>query len=407
MGRAHQGEGTGRGGQLSCLLGAFVVSARLSARDRQDGWPACLPDPPRGWSPAVVAALSPPLILWGLFCAGMVIRSGVDSQEAVSAEGYAAALVPVRDDGRGGAADRDGPNDPLVPARSSCRPGSSCRALYVLIWMFNGKRSHSLIGVLATVCAFYISRLKRPSWPVLCQPPDLPASLVVAIAIGWRDNHRLRAVVHGIRSITSATSRSARSSRASTSAQTKTTRRTQSYETTEYGGFLLMMDTVPDKSGYDYGAELHPRLSTFIPRIIWPSKPLYGRASGSAPGSPARSWNATKTSPARRSESWGPLSSTAARSARWSCWHASPCCCARHTNISALYADVPWVQFWWSITFYNAWFMVVGDDPLAWFYYNWGFSTFPLVIVVMWWANQVLAPNAARAGVDNGPWRSI
>ena len=27
------------------------------------------------------------------------------------------------------------------------------RSVYVLIWMFNGKRSHSLIGVLATVCA--------------------------------------------------------------------------------------------------------------------------------------------------------------------------------------------------------------------------------------------------------------
>ena len=33
--------------------------------------------------------------------------------------------------------------------------------------MFNGKRSHSLIGLLATVCALYLTRLKRPSWPVL------------------------------------------------------------------------------------------------------------------------------------------------------------------------------------------------------------------------------------------------
>ena len=38
-----------------------------------------------------------------------------------------------------------------------------------------------------------------------------------------------------------------------------------------------------------------------------------------------------------------------------------------------LYPDVPWVQFWWAITYYNAWFMVVNDDPLVWFYYNWGF----------------------------------
>ena len=30
------------------------------------------------------------------------------------------------------------------------------------------------------------------------------------------------------------------------------------YETEEYGGFLLMMDTVPEKSDYDYGTQLHP-----------------------------------------------------------------------------------------------------------------------------------------------------
>ena len=52
-----------------------------------------------------------------------------------------------------------------------------------------------------------------------------------------------------------------------------------------------------------------------------------------------------------------------------------------------LHADSPWVQFWWAITYYNAWFMVVNDDPLVWFYYNWGFSTFP-IIVFMWWANR-------------------
>ena len=48
---------------------------------------AACPRPPRGWSPAVVSAISPPLILWGLFCAGMVLRSGADTQETVSAEG--------------------------------------------------------------------------------------------------------------------------------------------------------------------------------------------------------------------------------------------------------------------------------------------------------------------------------
>ena len=46
-----------------------------------------------------------------------------------------------------------------------------------------------------------------------------------------------------------------------------------------------------------------------------------------------------------------------------------------------LHADVPWVQVWWAITFYNAWFMVVNDDPMVWFYYNWGFTTLPIVVL--------------------------
>ena len=50
-------------------------------------------------------------------------------------------------------------------------------------------------------------------------------------------------------------------------------------------------------------------------------------------------------------------------------------CSAPATSTSALYADVPWVQFWWAITYYNAWFMVVNDDPMVWFYYNWGFTS--------------------------------
>ena len=50
-----------------------------------------------------------------------------------------------------------------------------------------------------------------------------------------------------------------------------------SKETEEYGGFLLMMDTVPERSDYDYGASYLRLFSTYIPRIVWPNKPLYGR----------------------------------------------------------------------------------------------------------------------------------
>src|SRR6185312_3717526 len=64
-------------------------------------------------------------------------------------------------------------------------PGLMASVFYVLIWMFNGKRSHSLIGVLVMMCAWYVTRQKRPSWPILLLTA-FAGSLVVAIAITWR-----------------------------------------------------------------------------------------------------------------------------------------------------------------------------------------------------------------------------
>ena len=118
-----------------------------------------LPQPPRGWSPPLIAVLSPPLIVWGLFCAGLTIRGGDHAAETMSAEEslfrsfpfvmiVAAILLVVT--GRSLAS----------PPRIFLGAGISVAAAYVAIWMFNGKRSHSLIGVLATVCAFYIARLE-------------------------------------------------------------------------------------------------------------------------------------------------------------------------------------------------------------------------------------------------------
>ena len=125
-----------------------------------------LPRPPRGWSPPLIAIISPMLIVWGLYCAGVVIRGALQGAEAISPEEalflsfpfvmmVAAILL-------------------IVTGRSLTSPqplffsvGLLVAAAYVAIWMFNGKRSHSLIGVLATVCACYVSQLKRPSWPVL------------------------------------------------------------------------------------------------------------------------------------------------------------------------------------------------------------------------------------------------
>ena len=108
--------------------------------------------------------MAPLLIIWGLFCAGVMIRGGIQAAGPSSPE---EALV------------RSFPFVMMVGAillmvtgraKNFSRPvflltGLLAAAAYVVIWMFNGKRSHSLLGVLATVCAFYITRMKRPSWP--------------------------------------------------------------------------------------------------------------------------------------------------------------------------------------------------------------------------------------------------
>ena len=43
------------------------------------------------------------------------------------------------------------------------------------------------------------------------------------------------------------------------------------------------------------------------------------------------------------------------------------------------YDTLPWVQALWSLTYYNAWYTVVADDPMTWFYYNWGISGLPVL----------------------------
>ena len=151
------------------------------------------------------------------------------------------------------------------------------------------------------------------------------------------------------------------------------------------------MDTVPQKSDYDYGANyirvsfLHLSLESSGP----PSRSLAVN-SGSTPGSPAQRLD-------RDEEFTGPaigiLGATQLNGGAVGTLIVLACIALllrTAYEYFRLHADVPWVQFWWAITFFNAWFMVVDDDPLIWFYYNWGFSTFPIV-VFLWWALKMVA----------------
>ena len=355
-----------------------------------------LPRPPAGWSSTFVTALSPPLILWGLYCSGHLVGEGFEDTGSVSAEValfrsfpfvlmVAAVLMIVT--GRTIAA----------PRPAYLTPGLLCALAYVLLWMFNGKRSHSLIAVLSTICALYTTRLKRPSWPVLLTTAFVGV-LVVALAICWRNDRDHERSFAGFAAFVGdfQLSRILESLNLSDGDEDLET-----YETTEYGGFLLMMDTVPHKSGYDYGANYLRVVSTFIPRIVWPSKPLYGR----------RQWVAAwiAGSEMERDEDFtspaiGILGATQLNGgAIGTLIVLGVLALVLRTayDYFRLHAGSPWVQFWWSITYYNAWFMVVNDDPLVWFYYNWGFSTFP-VVILMWWASKRVGPRAEPARLCSG-----
>ncbi len=269
-------------------------------------------------------------------------------------------------------------------------------AAYVFIWMFNGKRSHSLIGVLSMVCAIYITKLKRPSWPVM-MATALAGCLVVGVAIGWRnfkekgDQPTFAGFIQFVSDFRLATVLENLNFESDEDRPPLGSRNYRSNETEEYGGFLLMMDTVPDKSDFDYGANYLRIVSTFIPRIVWQSKPLFGReqwASAWVAGSEMKRDHGIHR-PRDRHPGATQLNGGALGTA------VVMACLATLLRTSYEYfrhhALVPWVQAWWALTYYNSWFMVVCDDPMIWFYYNWGFTTMPTLVLL--WISNKFAPS--------------
>jgi hypothetical protein len=357
---------------------------------------AVLPAPPKSWPPMAVALISPPLILLGLYCSGLFISGGIQSTEDMSSEELlllsfpfvmivAAVMLIVT--GQGAESQK----------RYFSTAGLLTAAAYVLIWMYNGKRSHSLIGILATVCAFYLTRRKRPSWPVLISTA-VAGSLVVAVALGWRETREYERSFMGFAQFIG----DFKLDKVLVSLNVKednTSDDITTYETAEYGGFLLMMDTVPVKSDYDYGESYLRVFSTFIPRIIWPGKPLYGRRQW------VNAWIAG--SEMERTEDFaGPAIGILGATQLNGGWIGTLIvlgCLALMLRTGyeylRLYPASPWVQFWWAITYYNAWFMVVNDDPMIWFYYNWGFTTLPIAVLL--WVVSKFSRSAASHPVPD------
>ncbi len=372
---------------LAWFLGVyFVCPGRVLAKG--------LPGPPRAWSRTTVYVLSPLLLAWGLACARGSMWLAGDSA-AGSAEASLALSFPL--------VMLVGGVLLIVTGRQPSRPmpalaalGVGTVALYMVLWMFIGRRAHALMAVLIGVCSFYLPRLRRPSPPILLATA-VSGALAVGIAIGWRyfvhhnpDQKSGAGFLQFVATFDPGTILESLNLKEGEGAPNpKATK-----ETEEYGGFLLMMDTVPGKSDYDYGMNYLRCFSTFIPRIVWEDKPLFGREQWKA------AWVAGSEQK-RTMEFYGPaigiLGATQLNGGAGGTMivlGAIAVMLRSAYEYFRRYADVPWVQVFWPLFYYNAWFMTVNDDPANWFYYNYGFTTMP-PLIVLWFANKLQGGAAA------------
>jgi hypothetical protein len=160
-----------------------------------------------------------------------------------------------------------------------------------------------------------------------------------------------------------------------------------SKETEEYGGFLLMMDTVPEKAEFDHGANYLRVFSTFIPRIVWQDKPIYGREQWAAAWVAGSEFKRDMTFTGPSIGILGATQLNGGAPATAIVMSVIAILLSTSYRYFRLYQDSPWVQVWWPLWFFHAWFMTVNDDPCIWFYYNFGFTTMPSLIV-LWFVNK-------------------
>ncbi len=350
-----------------------------------------LPRPPEQWSVPLVSAVAPILIAWGLIGAGFEWDS--NPNERMTAEASLLRQFPIMMLVAGILL--------IVTGRGETRPrpawtwiGVGVVTLYAMIWMFKGKRSPPLFGVLTAVCAFYVSRGKRPSKAVLAVTAMIGA-FVVTLAIGWRNNQNYELSMSGFSQYVAEFDPQAilvnlnmKTREDDGSARTHDL---TNHETEEYGGFLLMMDTVPAKSDHDYGSSYLRIVSTYIPRLLWHDKPIYGREEW------VRAWIAGSTSK-RDEEFTGPAIGLLGATQLNGGATATAIVLAVLALLTRtaydyfrMYSTTPWVQAWWALTYYNAWLMTVNDDPFVWFYYIYGHTTFP-PLAFFWICNKLAEP---------------
>jgi hypothetical protein len=355
---------------------------------------ARLPKCPRSWSPGAIVILTPPMIFWGLICSVMSVRIGtVGGEDSLLTQFPMMLLVAgvlLLVTGRSASHPR-----PLFTAA-----GLAVCVAYCVIWMFNGKRSHSLFAVLAGVSAYYLPRLRRPSLPIMAVT-GVACAMVVSVAIGWRGTTRYDENLSGFMQylgefqldtvLVNLNIKDRPDDSVDPSIQS-------TKETEEIGGYWLMLDTVPEKSPYDYGASYIRIVSTFIPRVLWPSKPYYGReewVSAWIAGSEMHR-DETFTGPAI-----GLLGATQLNGGATATAIVMAVLALMIRTAYDYYrfnADQSWAQAWWSLTYFNAWLMNANDDPFVWFYYVYGYTTLPVMLALF--AINRLMPSSS-AGMES------
>lgn len=347
---------------------------------------AKMPRAPVHWSMPALSGVVPVMLTWGFFCSVVMIVSGTTEQ--TSSGGHllrqfyfmmlgAGILLMVT------GSRRDKPAPPIFWA------GVGVSLSFVALWVFQGKRSPSLIGILACACAFYGPRFKRPPMAVLASLAVI-GSLVVAVSLGWRNQRLYERTATGFVQFLAdfdPASTLVNLNLAEKENPKAHRKEFRSKETEEYGGYLLMFSTVPERSEYDYGANYLRLVTSFIPRIFWPDKPLPGRDKWIAAWMAGSEFKRDETFTGPAIGILGATQLNGGAVATAIVMTVLGILLRSGYEYYRKYQWTCWAQAWWALTYYNAWLMTVNDDPFVWFYYIYGTSIMP-PMVFLWVVNR-------------------
>jgi hypothetical protein len=364
-----------------------------------------VPRAPFHWSMPTLSVVVPCMLTWGFFCSVVMIIQGTETETSKGEQLLRQFYFMMLGSGillmvTGSKRER--------PAKLLFLAGLCVAMCFVMLWIFQGKRSPSLIGILACACAYYGPRFKRPPVAVLLVLA-LVGSMVVAVSLAWR-NQRLydRSATGFVQFLADFDPSTALVNLNLAEAENPNAHKKEfrSKETEEYGGFLLMISTVPERSGYDYGANYLRLFTTFIPRIVWQDKPLPGRDKWIAAWMAGSEFKRDDTFTGPAIGILGALQLNGGAPATAIVMSIIAVLLRSAYEYYRRYQFTCWAQAWWALTYYNAWLMTVNDDPLVWFYYIYGFSIMP-PMVFLWLINRFAETDAeARWAERMRHWRN-